>query len=283
MLYPYRANDAKNRVRWQFGVLAPPAFAAADPSERDLPADRCLLEGHDVTVSVHVRFLHVQRRTRAARNGRRVSPTSSRSTSAMPATCPWDEAVVCTKASRRSRCPGFGARRTAPTSSASAGDETELLPRRWRRRSAGWFANACALDAAVIDRGRGAARPLRRATAAAAAGEPHALDAERHRHRDPNGPTRCATRWSPRTCSIESQRRRVRLAHRHPGMGARIRERVRADRRVPGAGRAARRSPPRPRLADHPVRPPAGRARRVRRSSATAPRWTRCSRCARSR
>ena len=63
LLYPYRANDAKNRVRWQFGVLAPPAFAAADPSERAFLQSDCLLEGHDVTVVVQARFLHVQRRT----------------------------------------------------------------------------------------------------------------------------------------------------------------------------------------------------------------------------
>ena len=61
-LYPYRANDAKNRVRWQFGVLAPPAYIATDPSERDHLYTECLLEGHDVELTVHVRFLHVQQR-----------------------------------------------------------------------------------------------------------------------------------------------------------------------------------------------------------------------------
>ena len=62
-LYPYRASDAKNRVRWQFGVLAPPAYVAVDPSERDHLRTECLVEGHDVELTVHVRFLHVQRRT----------------------------------------------------------------------------------------------------------------------------------------------------------------------------------------------------------------------------
>ena len=28
LLYPYRASAAKNRMRWQFGVLVPPAYAA---------------------------------------------------------------------------------------------------------------------------------------------------------------------------------------------------------------------------------------------------------------
>jgi hypothetical protein len=63
MLYPYRANDPKNKVRWQFGVLAPPSFAAVDGSERAFLQTDCLLEGHDVTLSVQVRFLHVQRRS----------------------------------------------------------------------------------------------------------------------------------------------------------------------------------------------------------------------------
>jgi hypothetical protein len=33
ILYPYRASAQKNRSRWQFGVLMPPGYAAADPSE----------------------------------------------------------------------------------------------------------------------------------------------------------------------------------------------------------------------------------------------------------
>src|SRR5204863_2750767 len=34
VLYPYRADNTKNLVRWQFGVLAPPALVRVDPSER---------------------------------------------------------------------------------------------------------------------------------------------------------------------------------------------------------------------------------------------------------
>ncbi len=62
LLYPYRANDAKNTVRWQFGVLAPPAFVSLDPSERSFLQTECILEGRDVTLTVAVRFLQVQRR-----------------------------------------------------------------------------------------------------------------------------------------------------------------------------------------------------------------------------
>src|SRR5450432_2087471 len=62
VLYPYRANDAKNTVRWQFGVLAPPAFVDVDASERSWLQSECVLEGHDVALTVAVRFLQVQRR-----------------------------------------------------------------------------------------------------------------------------------------------------------------------------------------------------------------------------
>ncbi len=34
VLYPYRASARKNRLRWQFGVLAPEAYVAQDASER---------------------------------------------------------------------------------------------------------------------------------------------------------------------------------------------------------------------------------------------------------
>ena len=63
MLYPYRANDAKNAVRWQFGVLAPPEYVATDESERARLQTDCLVEGPAPALTVRVRFLHVQRRT----------------------------------------------------------------------------------------------------------------------------------------------------------------------------------------------------------------------------
>jgi hypothetical protein len=93
MLYPYRANDPKNRVRWQFGVLAPPAFAAADSSERSFLQADCLIEGADVEVSVLVRFLHVQQRTVQLLDGDGFRDVDSLDVG--DATfLPWDEAVV---------------------------------------------------------------------------------------------------------------------------------------------------------------------------------------------
>lgn len=93
MLYPYRANDAKNQVRWQFGVLAPASYVEADPSERSWLRSECVLEGDNVDLTVQVRFLQVQRRTveRAAAGGF----SAVNSLDAGDATyLPWDEAVV---------------------------------------------------------------------------------------------------------------------------------------------------------------------------------------------
>ncbi|MGQ0847432.1 MAG: hypothetical protein ACT4QF_25215 [Sporichthyaceae bacterium] len=64
VLYPYRASSAKNRSRWQFGVLMPPAYVARDPSERSSCRTEIVLEaGQAAVVHVQVRFLHALRRT----------------------------------------------------------------------------------------------------------------------------------------------------------------------------------------------------------------------------
>jgi hypothetical protein len=63
VLYPYRANDTKNAVRWQFGVLVPPSYAELDPSERAWLQSDCLLDGRDAAITVRVRFLHARQRT----------------------------------------------------------------------------------------------------------------------------------------------------------------------------------------------------------------------------
>ena len=63
VLYPYRADDGKNRVRWQFGVLVPRALSEADPSERSRLRCDLLLEARPERVDVRLRFLQVQRRT----------------------------------------------------------------------------------------------------------------------------------------------------------------------------------------------------------------------------
>lgn len=64
ILYPYRASAQKNRSRWQFGVLMPPAYAAADPSESSAMRAECVFtRDGDLSAEVTVRLLQVQRRT----------------------------------------------------------------------------------------------------------------------------------------------------------------------------------------------------------------------------
>jgi hypothetical protein len=66
ILYPYRASAAKNRSRWQFGVVMSPQYAAADPSERAFAQTECVLEHTgQPSLELLIRFLQVQRRTGA--------------------------------------------------------------------------------------------------------------------------------------------------------------------------------------------------------------------------
>jgi hypothetical protein len=63
ILYPYRASAQKNRSRWQFGVLMPPSYTAADPSESSTMHAECVFEHRgQPAVEVTARFLQVQRR-----------------------------------------------------------------------------------------------------------------------------------------------------------------------------------------------------------------------------
>ncbi|MFH7596830.1 hypothetical protein WDV06_17270 [Streptomyces racemochromogenes] len=63
VLYPYRASAAKNRMRWQFGVLVPPAWAPVQ-GEHSLQRTEVLMEPRGAaTLSLELRFLHAQRRT----------------------------------------------------------------------------------------------------------------------------------------------------------------------------------------------------------------------------
>ncbi|MBF9068799.1 hypothetical protein [Streptacidiphilus fuscans] len=63
VLYPYRASSAKNRMRWQFGVLAPPSWGH-DSGEHAHQRTECLLEPREGgRMHVLLRFLRTQRRT----------------------------------------------------------------------------------------------------------------------------------------------------------------------------------------------------------------------------
>jgi hypothetical protein len=63
LLYPYRPSAQKNQVRFQFGVLMPPAYLETDASERSASQTECLAEcADDARVQIWLRFLHLQRR-----------------------------------------------------------------------------------------------------------------------------------------------------------------------------------------------------------------------------
>ena len=64
LLYPYRASSRKNQVRWQWGVLVPPAYAAAGHGEHATSHSECLLEpGIDPVLHIRLRFLQLQHRS----------------------------------------------------------------------------------------------------------------------------------------------------------------------------------------------------------------------------
>ncbi|MFI9722187.1 hypothetical protein ACIHFE_21405 [Streptomyces sp. NPDC052396] len=104
LLYPYRGSSGKNRVRWQFGVLTPRAWAEA---RRTGPAGVagatesweqrtevvCQADSPDALVHVRVRFLQLQHRQveRQAEDGRYVPVEALETTGAVHLT--FDEAV----------------------------------------------------------------------------------------------------------------------------------------------------------------------------------------------
>ncbi len=93
VLYPYRASSAKNRMRWQFGVLVPPAYGG-DSAEHSFLRTECLMEPRrQAVLQVELRFLHAQRRTvqRALSAGR--FETVERLELADRVLLPWDEGV----------------------------------------------------------------------------------------------------------------------------------------------------------------------------------------------
>lgn len=77
LLYPYRRSSAKNRLRWQFGVLAPrgwieaqriPDAGVAGAAESWFQQAECLLEApDDARLEIRVRYLQQQRRQVMAR------------------------------------------------------------------------------------------------------------------------------------------------------------------------------------------------------------------------
>ncbi|WP_284581283.1 hypothetical protein [Streptomyces sp. 2P-4] len=63
VLYPYRASAAKNRMRWQFGVLVPPAWGPAGGEPSAQHTELVMEPRGDAELAVELRFLHARRRT----------------------------------------------------------------------------------------------------------------------------------------------------------------------------------------------------------------------------
>jgi len=64
LLYPYRASANKNQIRWQWGVLMPPAYAAAGHGEHASSHSEFILEpGTDPVLQIRLRFLQVLHRS----------------------------------------------------------------------------------------------------------------------------------------------------------------------------------------------------------------------------
>jgi hypothetical protein len=61
LLYPYRRSAIKNRQRWGFGILYPPAYPeVALGTERSALHSECLLQSHgEAAVQIELRFLHL--------------------------------------------------------------------------------------------------------------------------------------------------------------------------------------------------------------------------------
>ncbi|HEY0448627.1 hypothetical protein [Actinophytocola sp.] len=63
LLYPYRASAAKNKVRWQWGVLMPPSYADGGTGERAAFHTELVAEpGDGAALHVRLRFLQLRRR-----------------------------------------------------------------------------------------------------------------------------------------------------------------------------------------------------------------------------
>jgi hypothetical protein len=92
LLYPYRASSAKNRSRWQFGVLGPPHADPAAFAEAPGMTMQCLLEPGG-RVGVRLRFLQVQTRDVQRREADGSWTTVPELTAGGISLVSWDEAV----------------------------------------------------------------------------------------------------------------------------------------------------------------------------------------------
>lgn len=81
VLYPYRASAAKNRLRWQFGVVVPRAYAERGGSEPWAMQTEVLVQPVTADIApeidLRIRFLQVQARTVEAHEGNSFRPVDT--------------------------------------------------------------------------------------------------------------------------------------------------------------------------------------------------------------
>ncbi len=95
LLYPYRASSPKNQMRWQFGVLGPPAaFAAGRGEDPQLHCECLIRTKSQASVSINLRFLQLVRRRVQQAAGEDYLPVDGLRVGATRV-LPFDEAAVC--------------------------------------------------------------------------------------------------------------------------------------------------------------------------------------------
>jgi hypothetical protein len=92
MLYPYRPSAIKNRQRWTFGILYPPAYGEVRAgTERAAMHSECLLvKNGDATLHVQFRFLHLLTRQVSVKRDDGLASLSSLELDGKPVES-WDE------------------------------------------------------------------------------------------------------------------------------------------------------------------------------------------------
>ncbi len=98
LLYPYRASSSKNRVRFQFGVVAPEPVSRRDPSEHWSQQTELLVTADpsaEARLTIRIRFLQLQ--ARAVEAADPAAPTGFRPIDLLMVgqdeLIPWEEAV----------------------------------------------------------------------------------------------------------------------------------------------------------------------------------------------
>jgi len=130
-LYPYRASAAKNRIRWQFGVLAPKAWSTAGGPEPWEQQTQCLVEADDGAVlELRVRFLHVQAKVvqvpDGAADGEGFTPVETLTVDGM-SLITWEEAVEHQVDLQLPVDKLLAGVETIPVDVAAGGEEPELV------------------------------------------------------------------------------------------------------------------------------------------------------------